>query len=121
MIFASVALYSGFINVASSPAGRRVKASLVGANSVNGPGPDSVVVRPAALIAPTSGVRLGAAAMFSAMVLVSTIATPPNVGLGLAAAAGAGWAAGVAWGAGLSCALAPEPLAHAPALRAEES
>ena len=53
-IFTSVALFSGFNSVSTVPAGSFAKASLVGANTVNGPLPLSVSTSPPALIATTS-------------------------------------------------------------------
>src|ERR1700674_721912 len=49
----SVPLFSGLSSESSVPAGRAANASLVGANTVNGPAPDSVSTRPAALTAAT--------------------------------------------------------------------
>ena len=50
----SVSLFSGLTSVSTVPAGRRANAALVGAKTVNGPLPDSVSTRPAALTAATS-------------------------------------------------------------------
>jgi len=53
-ILVSVALFSGFTSVSTVPAGSLAKAALVGAKTVNGPGPDSVSTSPAAFTAATS-------------------------------------------------------------------
>jgi len=47
----SVCLFSGFSSVATVPSGSLANASLVGANTVNGPGPSRVCTRPAAFTA----------------------------------------------------------------------
>src|SRR5690349_16819387 len=51
---ASRSLFSGFSNESTVPAGSFANASFVGANTVNGPAPDSVSASPAALTADTS-------------------------------------------------------------------
>ena len=54
LLMSIVALFSGFTSMSTVPAGSFAKASLVGANTVNGPGPFNVSTRPAALTAATS-------------------------------------------------------------------
>src|ERR1700693_1111374 len=55
----SVLLFSGLSSELSVPAGGAANASLVGPNTVNGPGPDSVSTSPAALTAATSVEKSG--------------------------------------------------------------
>ena len=49
----SVVLFSGLTNVSTVPAGSLSNAALVGANTVNRPGPERVSTSPAALTAAT--------------------------------------------------------------------
>src|SRR5579885_1046598 len=49
-----VVLFSGLSSVSSVPDGSAANASFVGANTVYGPGPDSVSTSPAALTAATN-------------------------------------------------------------------
>jgi 1-acyl-sn-glycerol-3-phosphate acyltransferase len=49
----------GWISVANVPAGRASNAALVGAKTVNGPSPDSVVSRPAVVTAVSHRLRRG--------------------------------------------------------------
>ena len=63
------------------PAGSAAKAALVGANTVNGPGPLSVSTRPAALTAATSVVWSFELTALSMMSLLGYIAAPPTIGL----------------------------------------
>ena len=76
----SVALFSGLTSVSTVPAGSCAKAALVGAKTVNGPLPDSVSTRPAALTAATSVVWSFELTALATIVLVGYIAAPPTVG-----------------------------------------
>ena len=76
----NVALFSGLTSVSTVPAGNFANASLVGANTVNGPVPDNVVTRSAALTAATSVVKFGAAEALSTIVRFESIAAPPTIG-----------------------------------------
>src|SRR3569623_350415 len=67
------------------PAGSLANASLVGANTVHGPGPDSVSTKPAALTAATSGGGSFELTAFWTMFLVEYIAAPPTIGFFTAA------------------------------------
>ena len=60
------------------PAGSLAKASLVGANTVNGPLPDSVSTRPAAFTAATSVVWSFELTAFWMMFLEGYIGAPPT-------------------------------------------
>ncbi len=62
------------------PAGSLAKAALVGANTVNGPGPLSVSTRPAAFTAATSVVWSLELTAFSTIVLLAYIGAPPTIG-----------------------------------------
>ena len=61
------------------PFGSLAKAALVGANTVNGPGPYSVSTRPAAFTAATSVVWSFELTAFSTMFLLEYIGAPPTV------------------------------------------
>ena len=61
------------------PLGRAANASLVGAKTVNGPGPSSVSTRPAAFTAATSVVWSFELTAFSMMFLVGYIGAPPTI------------------------------------------
>ena len=50
----SFSLFSGLSRVSTVPAGKALKASFVGANTVNGPLPSRVSTNPAAFTAATS-------------------------------------------------------------------
>src|SRR4029077_15822028 len=78
-ILVSCALFSGLSKVSTVPAGSLAKASLVGANTVNGPVPDSVSTRPAAFTAATSVVWSFEFIAFSMMFLLEYIGAPPTV------------------------------------------
>src|SRR5579864_2721144 len=56
----NLALFSGFRSDSSVPGGSLAKASSVGANTVNGPGPFNVSTNPAAFTAATNVVKLPA-------------------------------------------------------------
>src|ERR1700756_1468633 len=75
----SVALFSGLTSVSTVPAGSLAKASLVGANTVNGPGPSSVSTRPAALTAATSVVWSLELTAFWMMFFEGYIGAPPTM------------------------------------------
>src|SRR6201992_3847867 len=74
-----MSLFSGFNRPSTVPAGSLAKASLVGANTVNGPGPESVSTRPAAFTAATSVVWSFEFTAFWMMFLDGYIAAPPTV------------------------------------------
>jgi hypothetical protein len=76
----SFALFSGFSSVGTVPGGRAANASLVGANTVNGPGLFSVATSPAALTAATSVVWSAELTALSMMSLVGYMAAPPTIG-----------------------------------------
>jgi hypothetical protein len=99
--------------VSTVPAGNAANAALVGANTVNGPGPLSVSTSPAALTAATSVVWSFELTALSMMSLSADIGAPPTIGLPAADAASvamasdpiasadvvsAGWSAGIADG-----------------------
>ena len=65
---------------AKLPAGSLANAALVGAKTVNGPGPCSVSTSPAALTAATSVVWSAELTAFSTIVLVGNICCPPTIG-----------------------------------------
>ena len=75
----SLSLFSGLSSVSTVPLGSAAKASLVGAKTVNGPGPSSVSTRPAALTAATSVVWSFELTAFSTMFLVGNIGAPPTI------------------------------------------
>src|SRR6185312_12735052 len=75
----SFALFSGLSRVSTVPLGSAAKASLVGANTVNGPLPSSVSTRPAALTAATRVVWSLELTAFSMMFLVGYIGAPPTI------------------------------------------
>src|ERR1700684_147458 len=84
-----MSLFSGWTSVWTVPAGSLSKASLVGAKTVKGPGPDRVSTRPAALTAATRVVWSFELTAFWTMVLVGYMAAPPTMGsLGAAATPG---------------------------------
>src|SRR5215213_5899979 len=66
-IFVSCALFSGLSRFSTVPAGSFLKASSVGAKTVNGPGPLRVSTRPAAFTAATRVVKLPFDAAVSTM------------------------------------------------------
>ena len=65
----SWSLFSGFNSFSTVPAGSFSNAALVGANTVNGPLPERVSARPAALTAATSVLKSALFAAFSTTVL----------------------------------------------------
>src|SRR4029077_13701118 len=71
--------FSGLSRVSTVPAGSLANAALVGANTVNGPGPDSVSTRPAAFTAATSVVWSLELTAFWMMFLEGYIGAPPTV------------------------------------------
>src|SRR3954451_9423807 len=76
---ASLALFSGSSSESSVAFGILAKAAFVGANTVNGPGPESVSVRPAAFTAVTSVEKSGFDAAMSTTVLASAIVVSPFI------------------------------------------
>src|SRR5689334_18880841 len=74
-----MALFSGFTRVSTVPLGSLPKAALVGAKTVNGPGPFNVSTSPAALTAATRVVWSFEWTAFSTMVLLGYIAAPPTM------------------------------------------
>src|SRR5204863_222228 len=78
-ILVKVALFSGLTKVSTVPAGSLPKAPLVGANTVNGPGPCSVSTRPAALTAATNVVWSFEFTAFWMMFFDGYIGAPPTV------------------------------------------
>jgi hypothetical protein len=72
-------LFSGFNKVSTVPSGKFSKASLVGANTVNGPLPYRVSTRPAAFIAATKVVWSLEFAAFSTMFFCGYIPSPPTI------------------------------------------
>src|SRR5580698_4853189 len=79
-------LFSGLSSVSTVPAGSFANAALVGANTVNGPGPFSVSTNPAAFTAATSVVWSAEFTALSIMSLLGYISLPPTTGF-LAASA----------------------------------
>ncbi len=75
----SAALFSGLSRVSTVPAGSAANASLVGANTVNGPAPFSVGTSPAALTAATSVVWSLELTALSTMSLLEYIGAPPTI------------------------------------------
>src|SRR3954464_7828993 len=73
-------------SVSTVPAGSLPKAALVGAKTVNGPAPERVSTRPAALTAATRVVWSFEFTAFWTIVLVEYMAAPPTIGLGAATA-----------------------------------
>jgi hypothetical protein len=71
-------LFSGLSSVSTVPAGSLAKAELVGANTVNGPLPDSVSTSPAAFTAATSVVWSFELTAFWMMFLEGYMAAPPT-------------------------------------------
>src|SRR3569623_795821 len=76
-----MALFSGLTRFSTVPFGSVAKAALVGANTVNGPGPDKVSTSPAAFTAATRVVWSFECIAFWTIVLVGYIAAPPTIGL----------------------------------------
>ena len=72
-------MFSGLSSVSTVPAGSFAKASLVGANTVNGPADSSVGTRPAAFTAATSVVWSFELTAFCTMFLDGYIAAPPTI------------------------------------------
>jgi hypothetical protein len=72
-------LFSGLSSVSTVPDGNLAKASLVGANTVKGPLPDSVSTRSAAFTAATSVVWSFELTAFRMMFLDGNIGAPPTV------------------------------------------
>src|SRR4029453_15782130 len=70
---------SGLSSASTVPFGSLAKAVLVGAKTVNGPGPCKVSTRPAAFTAATSGVGAFELAAFWMMFLEGYIGAPPTV------------------------------------------
>src|SRR5215468_1110384 len=75
-----MSLFSGLRSVSTVPAGSFVKASFVGAKTVNGPADLSVSTRPAALTAATRVVWSLELTALSTMSLVGNIGAPPTMG-----------------------------------------
>src|SRR6201991_4347447 len=100
-----MSLFSGLTRVSTVPAGSLANASLVGANTVNGPGPDSVSTRPAAFTAATSVVWSWDCEAFSMMFLDGYIAAPPTVTVCSAGMAGAAGCAILSLSAGVAAAV----------------
>src|SRR5208337_3146293 len=75
----SLSLLAGCSRVSTVPAGRRAKASLVGAKTVKGPAPSSVSTRPAAFTAATRVVWSLEWTAFSIMFLLGYMGAPPTV------------------------------------------
>src|ERR1700733_9137439 len=73
-----MSLFSGFSSVSTVPMGSFANASLVGANTVNGPGPFSVSTNPAAFTAATSVVWSAELTALSTMSLLGYISMPPT-------------------------------------------
>src|SRR6202044_4069909 len=92
----SVALFSGLSRLSTVPAGNLANAALVGANTVNGPGPDSVSTRPAAFTAATSVVWSLELTAFCTMFFDGYIGAPPTVTVFSAICANSGAGATVA-------------------------
>src|SRR6201994_4706299 len=88
-ILVRVALFSGLTRLSTVPAGSLPKAALVGANTVNGPLPSSVVTRPAAFTAATSVVWSFELTAFWMMFFDGYIAAPPTITVFSSARAGA--------------------------------
>src|SRR3954471_19309395 len=78
-MFVSMGLFSGLSKVSTVPAGSAANAALVGAKTVNGPGPLSVSTRPAAFTAATSVVWSLELTALSMMSLVGYIGAPPTI------------------------------------------
>src|SRR4029450_2256725 len=70
---------SGLSRLSTVPAGSLPNAALVGANTVNGPGPCSVSTRPAALTAATSVVWSFEFTAFWTMFFDGYIGAPPTI------------------------------------------
>src|SRR5215813_3782566 len=75
-----MSLFSGLRSVSTVPAGSFVKASFVGAKTVNGPADLRVSTRPAALTAATSVVWSLELTALSTISLVGYIGAPPTIG-----------------------------------------
>src|SRR5208337_1925633 len=78
-ILTSVALFSGLTRLATVPGGSLSNASLVGAKTVNGPGPCSVSTSPAACTAATSVVWSFELTAFWMMFFDGYIGAPPTI------------------------------------------
>ncbi len=74
----SLALFSGLSRVSSVPAGSLAKASSVGANTVNGPGPFSVSTSPAAFTAATRVLNFPATAVSTMSAAEAIVAPKPS-------------------------------------------
>ncbi len=74
----SIALFSGFNRFSTVPAGSMANAALVGAKTVNGPGPFSVSTNPAALTAATRVVWSVEFTALATMVFDGNMAWPPT-------------------------------------------
>jgi hypothetical protein len=88
-IVASRALFSSIIRALSVSSVIRPNASSVGANTVNGPGPDNVSTRPACVTAATSFVWIGEFTAFSMTFFSASISAPPTIWLDACASANA--------------------------------
>src|SRR5258708_8553137 len=88
-------LFAGFSSVSTVPAGSFSKASLVGANTVNGPFDFSVATNPAALTAATRVVWSCEFIALSTMSFALSMGEPPTIGFMSVAfiCAYAGWLA----------------------------
>src|SRR6185312_1411463 len=75
----SFSLFSGFNKVSTVPAGNASKASLVGANTVNGPLLSNVGTSPAAFTAATKVVWSLEFMAFSTIFFVGYMAAPPTI------------------------------------------
>src|ERR1019366_1952465 len=76
-----MSLFSGATRVWTVPRGNLSKASLVGAKTVNGPGPSRVSTRPAALTAATRVVWSLEFRAFATIFFDEDMAAPPTMGL----------------------------------------
>src|ERR1019366_942967 len=79
-----MSLFSGATRVWTVPDGNLSKASLVGAKTVNGPGPSRVSTRPAALTAATRVVWSLEFRAFATIFFDEDMAAPPTMGLAAA-------------------------------------
>ncbi len=73
------AFIDGSSRLLSVALGTLSNAELVGAKTVNGPGPESVAPRSAAVTAATSVVSVDASTAFSTRLLVGSIMAPPTI------------------------------------------
>src|SRR5215468_9630776 len=85
----SCGFMSGATSFSTVPLGSLANAALVGAKTVNGPGPARVSTRPAALTAVTSVVKFLALDAFSGMTFDDSMGAPPTITEVAAIAAGA--------------------------------